>query len=68
MWVPRTNNDVFWEGSKKNKNNHLPVTTFTLIGSAIPNKPTQSAAGPVDEIQIGWILEKKKSLISNYIN
>lgn len=62
---------MFWEGSKKKKkkkNNHLPVTTFTLIGTAIPNKPTQSAAGPGDEIQISWILEKKKSLISNYIN
>lgn len=61
MWVPRTNNDEFWEGSKKTKNHHLPITTFTLIGSAIPNKPTQSAAGPGDEIQISWILEKKKS-------
>lgn len=45
---------------EKKKNHHLPITTFTLIGSAIPNKPTQSAAGPGDEIQISWILEKKK--------
>lgn len=36
----------------------LPVKTLTLIGSASPNKPTQSAAGPGDEIQISWILKK----------